>query len=132
MAASLGTFVGMRRVCSDAPQLSAQPPARSGCTGRRYALPTAAKKGDSADSSAASKAAPASGRQVAQVPEGTPKGVSLDQPVRPRRNRRSPTVRAAFREVRARLLLLSGVVCTHNRQGLTRAPCACRFTGRRC
>ena len=121
MAASLGTYVGMRRVCSDAPQLPSQhvaAAARSGCARRRYALVTA-KKGDAgaADATPASKAVPATGRQVAQVPDGTPKGVSIDMPVRPRRNRRSPTVRAAFREVCAQLTLLPVDACGGNEHG---------------
>jgi len=38
-------------------------------------------------------------RPVPPSPQGTPQGVSLDLPQRPRRNRRSPTIRGAFREV---------------------------------
>lgn len=37
-------------------------------------------------------------RPVPKVPEGTPVVSPLELPIRPRRNRRSPTVRAAFRE----------------------------------
>lgn len=40
-------------------------------------------------------------RPKPQVPDGTPVVTPLDLPLRPRRNRRSPTVRSAFREARA-------------------------------
>lgn len=39
-------------------------------------------------------------RPKPQVPDGTPMVEPLDLPMRPRRNRRSPTIRGAFREVR--------------------------------
>jgi len=101
MAASLGMYTGLRRTatCDVTPQPQ-QPATRGLCPTRRgLTIVVAATRPKKADTSDAPPAAPKP-RPAVQVPEGTPKGVSMDMPVRPRRNRRSPTVRAAFREVR--------------------------------
>ena len=95
MSASLGSFVGLRRCCGASPSVLSSTAARAprGSSARGAVTPFAGKKSDSEKPVL---------RPVPRAPDGTPTDVAQDLVLRPRRNRRSPTIRSAFREVCAR------------------------------
>lgn len=89
MSASLGSFTGLRR-CRGAPPACLSSARAPRSSARRAMSPFAGKKSDSEKPVL---------RPVPRAPDGTPTDVAQDLVLRPRRNRRSPTIRSAFREV---------------------------------
>lgn len=83
---------------------------RASATGRAHASVKAIAEPPAKDSK----------RPKPQVPDGTPMVEPLDLPMRPRRNRRSPTIRAAFREVRRDSALRSVRVTRSTIEGVPR------------
>lgn len=95
MARSIGAYSGLRRAGAPASGSGLRSSASRAVACRRSAPVVAIAEPPSRPLEVQSQ------RPKPRVPENTPLVDPLELPLRPRRNRRSPTVRAAFREARA-------------------------------
>ena len=94
MAHSIGAYSGLRRAGAPAGGSALRASASRPVSGRRAAVVAIAEP-------PSRPLEVESQRPKPRVPDNTPVVSPLELPLRPRRNRRSPTVRAAFREARA-------------------------------